>query len=102
MAKTWCPILSIIVIVGMITSACGSAPITPSAEVRQVLAPTGTLRVGLRQGTPGQMLLDPVTGEVKGVTYELGKEFARRLGVPFEVVALGGNAQFVEDRKSVV
>ena len=83
----------------MINSGCGSAPITPSAEVRQVLAPTGTLRVGLRQGTPGQMLLDPVTGEVKGVTYELGKEFARRLGVPFEVVALGGNAQFVEALK---
>ena len=99
MAKTWCPILSIIVIVGMITSGCGSAPITPSAGVRQVLAPTGTLRVGLRQGTPGQMLVDPVTGEVKGVTYELGKEFARRLGVPFEVVALGGNAQFVEAMK---
>ena len=99
MAKTWCPILSIIVIVGMITSGCGSAPITPSAGVRQVLAPTGTLRVGLRQGTPGQMLVDPVTGEVKGVTYELGKEFARRLGVPFEVVALGGNAQFIEALK---
>ena len=45
------------------------------------------------------MLLDPVTGEVKGVAYELGKEFARRLGVPFEVVALGGNAQFVEALK---
>ena len=71
----------------------------PSAEVRQVLAPTGTLRVGLRQGTPGQMMLDPVTGEVKGVAYELGKEFARRLGVSFEVVVLEGNAQFLEALK---
>ncbi len=86
-------------IVGMITSGCGSVPIAPSAEVRQVLAPTGTLRVGLIPGTPTQMLRNPATGEVKGVAYELGKEFARRLGVPFEVVVLGGNAQFLEALK---
>ena len=92
MAKTWCPIISTIVIVGVITSGCGSAPIAPSAEVRQVLAPTGTLRVGLIPGTPGQMLRDPATGEVKGVAYELGEEFARRLRVPFEVVVLGARA----------
>lgn len=99
MLKTWCPIISIIVIVGMITSGCGSVPTAPSAEVRQVLAPTGALRVGLTPGSPTQMLLDPVSGEVKGVTYELGKEFARRLGVPFEVVVLGGRAQFLEALK---
>ncbi len=88
-----------IVIVGMITSGCGSMPIAPSAEVRQVLAPTGTLRVGLILGNPSQMLRNPATGEVKGVAYELGKEFARRLGVPFEVVVLAGTAQFVEALK---
>lgn len=95
MAKTGYPILLTVMIVGMITSGCGSAPVAPSAEVRQVLAPTGTLRVGVNPGTPGGMLRDPATGEVKGVAYELGKEFARRLGVPFEVVVLVGNAQFM-------
>ncbi len=99
MTKTWCPIISIIMIVGMITSGCGSVPIAPSAEVRQVLAPTGALRAGFISGNPGHILRDPATGEVKGVAYELGKEFARRLGVPFEVVALGGNAQLLEAMK---
>ncbi len=46
------------------------------------------------------MLRNPVTGEVVGVSYELGKELARRLGVPFEVVILKGNAHFLEMMKS--
>ena len=96
MAKMWCPIISIPMIVGMLACGCASAPVAPSAQVRQVLAPTGTLRVGVNPGTPGQMIRDPATGEVKGVAYELGKEFARRLGVPFEVVVLGGNTRFRE------
>ena len=51
----------------------------PSSEVRQVLAPTGTLRVGLSLGTAGQMLRDTASGETKGVGYEMGKELARQL-----------------------
>ena len=82
----------ILVIVGVITSSCGSVPTAPSADVWQVLAPVGTLRVGLILGSPTQMLQDPATGEVKGVAYELGEEFARRLRVPFEVVVLGARA----------
>lgn len=100
MANTWCPIISIIVIVGTITTGCGSVPTAPSAEVRQVLAPTGSLRVGLIPGTQTQMLRDPATGEVKGVAYELGKEFAKRLGVTFELVVLAGREQFLEALKS--
>ena len=100
MANVWWPIISIFAIAGPIIVGCGSAPTVPGSEVRQVLAPTGTLRVGLSLGTAGQMLRDPASGETKGVGYELGKELARRLGVPFEPVILEGNAQVLEALKS--
>jgi polar amino acid transport system substrate-binding protein len=32
------------------------------------------------------VIKDPASGEMKGVGFDLGKEFARRLGVPFEPV----------------
>jgi polar amino acid transport system substrate-binding protein len=50
-------------------------------EPRQVLAPTGKLRAALYPGTPTS-ILDPKEAEPRGVGYELGKEMARRLGVP--------------------
>lgn len=100
MVNIWWPIISIFAIVGPNIVGCGSAPVVPDSEVRQMLAPTGTLRVGLSLGTAGQMLRDTASGETKGVAYELGKELARRLGVPFEPVVLAGNAQVLEALKS--
>lgn len=100
MAKTRRPIIPIIAIVGTLIAGCGSAPMAPSPEVRQVLAPSGKLRVGLSLGMPGSMIRDPASGETRGVGYELGKELARRLGVPFEPVILGGNPQVLEALKS--
>ena len=93
-----CLILLMIFALGV--SGCANVPLAPTPEVRKVLAPTGTLRLGLSLGTPGQMIRDPSTGEVRGIGYELGREFAKRLGVPFEVVVIQGNAQFLEAMQS--
>lgn len=46
----------------------------------------GTLRVGLINGAPANAVRDGSSGEVKGVGYDLGRELARRLAVPFEPV----------------
>ena len=46
------------------------------------------------------MIRDPSTGDVRGTGYELGRAFAKRLGVPFEVVLIQGNAQFIEAMQS--
>src|SRR5665647_140873 len=54
------------------------------AELQRILAPTGKLRVGLYPGTPTSILPDATNP--RGVGYDLGKEFARRLGVPYEPV----------------
>ena len=68
-----------------LTFACaGARAQTPDAAVRQALAPSGKLRVGVYLGSPTSLLRD-ANGE-KGVTYDLGHELAARLGVPFELV----------------
>jgi polar amino acid transport system substrate-binding protein len=58
----------------------------PSPDVRNVLAPTGRLRVGLYLGNPSSLLKDPVSGQESGVGFELGRELAKLLDVPFEQV----------------
>ena len=55
-------------------------------DVRQALAPGGTLRVGVYPGSPTSMIRDRASGEAKGLAYELGQEFARRLNIRFEPV----------------
>jgi polar amino acid transport system substrate-binding protein len=67
-------------------------------DPRPILAPSGKLRVGLYPGTPTSILQG--SGEPKGVGYELGKEMAKRLGVPFEPVVFAKNAEVLEAVKT--
>ena len=72
----------------------GAGPaIAVDLEPRLILAPSGTLRAGLYPGTPTSILPDAGSGEPRGVGYDLGKEFARRLGVPYEPVVFAKNAE---------
>jgi polar amino acid transport system substrate-binding protein len=54
--------------------------------VRQALAPTGKLRVALYLGAPASIVRGATLDESKGVGFDLGKDLARRVGVPFEPV----------------
>jgi polar amino acid transport system substrate-binding protein len=80
------------------TSASGAA-MQPSAEVRQVLAPSGKLRVAVYVGSPTSIIPAAAPAEPRGVGYELGRELARRLGVPFEPVVFPKNAESLESVK---
>lgn len=73
-------------IVALVLTACAGIHTAPTPDVRQVLAPTGKLRVGLILGVPAQVVRDSASGEMKGVAFDLGKELARRMGVLFEPV----------------
>jgi polar amino acid transport system substrate-binding protein len=68
-------------------------------EPRQVLAPSGKLRVGLYPGTPTSILVSQ-TESPRGVGYDLGKELARQLGVPYEPVVFSRNAEVLEAVKT--
>jgi polar amino acid transport system substrate-binding protein len=57
----------------------------PPAVVAQ-LAPTGKLRAAINYGNPVLAFKDATTGEPRGVSVDLARELARRLGVPLEMV----------------
>ena len=72
----------------------------PAPEVRKILAPTGSLRVGLYLGNPSSYLKDPITGQATGVGFELGRELARWLGVAFEEVVYPNNGAVLEGMRA--
>lgn len=52
---------------------------------RIALAPKGKLRVGVYPGSPLSMVRDRVSGELHGLTLDLGKYLASRLDIPLEL-----------------
>ena len=81
-------------------SAVMAQDVKPTPEVRKVLAPAGKLRVGLYLGNPSSLLKEPVSGQGTGVGFELGQEFARWLGVPFEPVIYPNNGAVLEGMRA--
>jgi polar amino acid transport system substrate-binding protein len=67
--------------VGSLIAGCATTG--PSPEARHALAPTGKLRVGINLANPVLAKRDPTTGEVNGITMDIGRMAAGRLGVDF-------------------
>jgi polar amino acid transport system substrate-binding protein len=91
--------LSVLALALLLTSCAGTYT-SPSREIRQALAPTGKLRVGVYPGSPTSMLRDPTSGEVRGVSVDLGKELAKRLDVPYDQVEYRRVAEVIDALKS--
>jgi polar amino acid transport system substrate-binding protein len=72
--------------VPLVLSSCAMM-IEPSPSARADLAPTGKLRVGLNYGNFLLVTKDAASGASRGVAVDLATELARRLDVPFEIVA---------------
>ena len=68
-------------------------------DERDVLAPQGKLRVGVYPGTPVSMVRQ-ITGQTHGLSFDLGKELARRLDVPFEEVGYQRITDVLEGMKA--
>ena len=73
--------------------ATASAP-----DIRAVLAPTGTLRVGVYPGSPTSMV--QIGNEMRGLTVEIGRELARRIGVTADIITFQRVAEVVEALKA--
>ena len=58
-----------------------------SANIVKELAPTGKLRAAINFGNPVLAQKDPATGDARGVTGDLARELAKRLGVAVEFIA---------------
>jgi polar amino acid transport system substrate-binding protein len=80
-------------------AACAALPMAPPAAVSD-LAPAGKLRAAINFGNPVLATKDPSSGEARGVSVDLARELARRLGVPLEIVPYTAAGRVVEDLKS--
>jgi polar amino acid transport system substrate-binding protein len=64
-------------------AGCASTPV-PSVppEARAALAPTGTLRIAVYPGSPTSLVQPAAPEQMRGVSVDLGRALAQRLGVP--------------------
>jgi len=82
-----------------VLASCSSTPLAPDSVVSD-LAPTGKLRAAINFGNPILAARDASTGEARGVSVDLSRELARRLGVPLELVTFEAAGKVVEALKS--
>ena len=74
-----------------------------SASLAKVFAPTGTLRASINRGNPILANADPATGAPFGVSIDLARAFAERLGLPLELVVMdtaGKSVQAVNEERA--
>lgn len=89
---------------GALLTGCSTPTTVPAApaappEVRSALAPTGTLRVAVYPGSPTSLVRGPGADEMRGVSVDIGRELARRLGVPVTFVVFERVPEIVEALK---
>jgi polar amino acid transport system substrate-binding protein len=70
----------------------------PTPLQRQELVPTGKLRVGIASAPAKSALFvtKDADGKPQGVTVDLGKELASRLGVPIEFFVASGSGELID------
>lgn len=68
-----------------LATSCVGVSAPSRDEVRQAVAPTGKLRLGMVLAA-NHATRDAATGELRGIAVDLGREAARRIDVPFEAV----------------
>lgn len=71
----------------------------PTAAVTD-LAPSGALRAAINFGNPVLASKDPASGEARGVSVDLARELAKRLGVPLQIVTYPSAGQVVDGLKT--
>lgn len=68
------------------TALAGCSTVRPEAAARDALAPTGALRIAVYPGSPTSLVKTAPPQEMRGVTVDLGRALAQRLGVPSQVI----------------
>src|SRR5580692_3437732 len=69
-----------------------------SPEILKGFAPTGTLRAAINQGNTVLAQKGP-NGEALGITVDLARELAKRLGVPVELIIFDAAGKVFEALK---
>jgi len=74
-----------VALAAFLIAGCATSPRVPDAA-RSELAPTGKLRAGMNLGNALFTTKDAATGKLRGVSVDLMRELASRLGVPVDFV----------------
>jgi len=82
-------------VLALLISACSS---NPSKEAVSDLAPSGTLRAAINVGNA--VLAARGTPEPTGISVDLARELARRLGVPVQLIVFDAAGKVVEAGKT--
>ena len=90
----WLTVLAVVLV------GCATTASSPSPEVRQALASTGKLGVGINVGNPALAKRDPATGEVEGIAVDLGRLLATRVRTEFVPVLYPSPAALVEGARA--
>ena len=93
------PRIALLFLVSAVLAGCSTTPKAPAAVVSD-LVPAGKLRAAINFGNPVLASKDPATGEPRGVSVDLSRELARRLGIPVEFVTYAAAGRVVEAVKS--
>jgi polar amino acid transport system substrate-binding protein len=86
-------------VISVLLVSCASMPLDMST-VRSDLAPDGVLHAAINFGNPILATKNPSTGEPQGVSVDLARELAKRLGVPIELVTYEAAGKVVADADS--
>jgi polar amino acid transport system substrate-binding protein len=95
--------IAITLTLAAILTACTTTPMTPQIPATAAiadLAPSGKLRAAINFGNPILATRDKASGEAYGVSVDLSRELAQRLGVPLELVTFTSAGKVVEGLKS--
>jgi polar amino acid transport system substrate-binding protein len=84
---------------GLLLGGCATVAPRDLAAVRADLAPSGTLRAAINFGNP-ILAARGSGGEPRGVSVDLAREAARRLGLPVELVLFNSAGNVVEAVKA--
>ena len=86
----------------LLISACSMTPTTPAVSATAVsqLTPTGKLRAAINYGNAVLARRDAATGEVSGVSVDLSRELAKRLGVELQLLPFDTANKSVEAIKN--
>src|SRR5215212_4690872 len=80
----------------MFLAGCVTPEVAPSSAVRE-LAPTGKLRAAINFGNTVLAQREPSGSEPRGVSVDLARELARRLGVPIEFITYDAAGRVTDD-----
>jgi polar amino acid transport system substrate-binding protein len=88
----------VVVLACLALAGCAGTPKAPEAAVSD-LAPSGRLRAAINLGNPVLASRD-ASGQPQGVSVDLARELAKRLGVPAELITFDAAGKVVEAGKS--